>query len=115
MIYKKRNNKLTTPGYFIKRLRDNKIGVVRIFQNYSKSDARSWTILVDPGAASIFITCYENKTINGEILFELNDGGILFPKNFSLKTDSIEVVVTLLLERGVKQLLPTDKYYVEKS
>lgn len=114
MITRKKHNKLTTPGYFIKRLRDNKICVIRIFQRYSKSDPRNWTILVDPGNASIYITCYENKTFNGEVLFELNDGGVLFPKNFSLKTDSIEVIITMLLEKGITQITDNNKFYVER-
>ena len=120
MINRKNHNKLTTPGYFIKRLRDNKMCVIRIFQRYSKSDPRSWTILVDPGNTSIYITCCEEliknwkPTFNGEILFELNDGGVLFPKNFSLKTDSIEVIITFLLEKGVTQITDNNKFYVER-
>ena len=97
-------NKISTPGYFIKRLKDNNFNTFKIFKNYAEADPRRWTILVDPGGASIFITCYENSDFHNEIMFEFNDGGRLFPKNFSLKTTSIEVVVTKLLEAGVKQL-----------
>ena len=114
MKIRKQHNKITTPGYFIKRLRDNKMCVIRIFQRYNKSDSRTWTVLVDPGNTSIYITCYENRTFNGEILFELNDGGVLFPKNFSLKTNSIEVVITFLLEKGVTQIEGDNKFYVER-
>jgi len=97
-------NKISTPGYFIKRLKDNKFNTFRIFNNYAESDPRRWTILIDPGEASVFVTCYENKEFKDEIMFEFNDGGRLFPRNFSLKTNSIEVVVSRLLEAGVKQL-----------
>ena len=34
-------------------------------------------------------------------MFEFNDGGNLFPKNFQLKTDSMEVIVTHLIERKI--------------
>lgn len=96
-------NKLSTPGYFIKRLKDNNFTTFRIFGNYSKVDPRKWTILVDPGNTSIFITCYENKTQLNEVLFEFNDGGKLFPKNYNVKTDSIEVIVSQLISAGVQQ------------
>jgi hypothetical protein len=97
-------NKISTPGYFLKRLKDNNFNTFKIFKNYAQSDPRRWTILVDPGEASVYITCYENSAFQGDVMFEFNDGGRLFPKNFSLKTTSIEVVVTKLLEAGVKQL-----------
>ena len=96
-------NKLSTPSYFIKRLKDNKFSTFKVFGNYSDLDPRKWTILIDPGVSSIYVTCFENKTQNKEVLFEFNDGGRLFPKNFSLKTESIEIVVTTLLGAGVQQ------------
>jgi hypothetical protein len=46
-------------------------------------------------------------------MFEFNDGGRLFPKNFSLKTTSIEVVVTTLIERGISQIDGGTKYNYE--
>ena len=96
-------NKLSTPSYFIKRLKDNKFSTFKVFGNYSDLDPRKWTILIDPGVSSVFVTCFEDKTQNKEVLFEFNDGGRLFPKNFSLKTESIEIVVTTLLGAGVQQ------------
>jgi hypothetical protein len=96
-------NKISTPGYFIKRLKDNNFNTFKIFKNYADSDPRRWTILIDPGRASVYVTCYENSDFQNDVMFEFNDGGRLFPKNFSLKTTSIEVVVTKLLEAGVKQ------------
>lgn len=98
---KKQRNKISTPSYFIKRLKDNKFVTFRIFDNYAASDPRRWTILVEPGICSVFITCYEHKEFDNDIMFEFNDGGVLFPKNFSLKTDSIEVVITHLITKGV--------------
>lgn len=95
------SNKLRTPGYFIKRLRDNGFIVIRLFSVYAKSDPRRWTVMVNPSESSVFITCYSNKNEIDEILFELNDGGQQIPKNFNIKTDSIEVVIEYLLTHGV--------------
>lgn len=100
MINKHTKNKLKTAGYFIKRLRDNGFETLRIFNEYSDSDPRKWTVLVDPKNTSVFITCYENRPFKGEYLFAFDDGNQYF-KNFSLKTHSIEVVVRKLLESGV--------------
>jgi predicted RNA binding protein YcfA (HicA-like mRNA interferase family) len=79
------NNKLRTPGYFIKRLRDNGFVVIRLFSVYAKSDPRRWTVMVNPSETSVMITCYANKTVLGEILFEINDGGCKIPKTIALR------------------------------
>tara|TARA_R100001594_G_scaffold18006_3_gene36201 strand:+ start:1881 stop:2219 length:339 start_codon:yes stop_codon:yes gene_type:complete len=98
-----KKNKLKTAGYFIKRLKDNDFVTLRVFDKYSESDPRKWTVLVDPGGASVYITCFENTPFKGEYLFSFNDGNQVFNNNFSLKTDSIEVVVSKLLRSGVQQ------------
>ena len=100
-IHKK--NKLKTAGYFIKRLKDNDFVTFKIFDKYSETDPRKWTVLVDPGGASVYITCFENTPFRGEYLFSFNDGNQNFNNNFSLKTDSIEVVVSRLLKNNVTQ------------
>jgi len=107
-------NKIRTPSYFMKRLRDNGFIVLRIFDRYGKHDPRRWTVLVDPGLSSVFITCFSNKDFNGDLMFELNDGGILFNKNYSIKTDSIEVIISYLLERGVNNNPYNSPYYIER-
>ncbi|NBW58261.1 hypothetical protein EBR43_10885 [bacterium] len=94
-------NKLKTPSYFIKRLRDNGFVVIKLFSIYSKSDPRRWTVLVNPSEASVLITCYTNKNDLNEVLFELNDGGQKINSNFFIKTDSIEVIINYLINRGV--------------
>jgi hypothetical protein len=114
-LNKRQQNKIKTPGYFIKRLRDCKYSVLRVFQNYGMSDFRKWTILVDPGNTSIFITCYVNKDFNNEIMFEFNDGGNYFPKNFSISTESIEVVVQVLVDRGIPTMSEDSPFYKEKT
>ena len=98
---KKRKNKITTQGYFIKRLRDNGFIVNRTFNGYHTPDSRRWTVIVNPGNESVFITCFMNNDFHGESMFELNDGGYLMPKHIALKTDSIEVIVTYLIEHNV--------------
>jgi len=103
MINQQKKNKLKTPGYFIKRLKDNDFVTLRIFDKYSESDPRKWTVLVDPKGSSVYITCFENTPFKGEYLFQFNDGNQLFKNSFSLKTDSIEVVVQKLFKSGVRQ------------
>ena len=92
-------NKLATPGYFIKRLKDSDIFTWRMFDKYSERASRKWTVLVDPGGMSIYITCFENKPFK-EYAFCISDGDQNI-KTYNLKTDSIEVVVTRLIEYGV--------------
>jgi len=94
-------NKIKTAGYFIKRLKDNGFVVFKMFNAYAKSDPRRWSVLVDPGNHSVYITCYTNKEQKGDVLFEFDDGGNHFNKGFYLKTDSIEVIINLLLEKGI--------------
>ena len=104
MINKHVKNKLKTAGYFIKRLRDSGFQTIRIFNGYSEADPRKWTVLVDPGRSSVFITCFENHPFKGEYLFAFDDGNQRFRSGYNLKTHSIEVVVKRLLDSGVSQL-----------
>jgi hypothetical protein len=97
-------NKVTTCGYFIKRLRDNGYTVNRIFNEYSTHDCRKWTVMIEPRTASLYITCYVNKDWNADQMFELNDG-VNF-KNLQLKTDSMEVILTKLVD---KNIIPSEK------
>jgi hypothetical protein len=107
----KPKNSIKTPSYFCKRLRDNGFIVLKIFQGYGQGDSRRWTVLVDPGYSSVFITCYTNKDFAGDIMFEFNDGGVLFPKNWSIKTESIEVIITRLIEKGINNNSESSPYY----
>ena len=92
-------NKTHTQGYFIKRLRDSGYYVIRLFDKYLQSDPRRWTIVINPSNETVFITCYRDKF--GNSYFEFNDGGKKFAKNFQLTTDSLEVVMVHLNERGI--------------
>lgn len=112
-----RKNKLRTPGYFIKRLRDNGFIVIKLFAVYSKADPRIWTIMVNPSESSVIITCYLNKENLNEILFEINDGGKKIQKNFFIKTDSIEVIIDFLIKHGVSNNVSypgRDRYFTKR-
>ena len=98
---KKISNKIKTAGYFIKRLKDSGFVVFKMFNAYSNTDPRRWTVLVDPGVTSVYVTCYSNKNEINETLFEIDDGGHLFSKGTFYKTDSIETI----------QLSFTDVFY----
>lgn len=97
-------NSITTQSYFIKRLRDCGFVTIKIYDQYGHHDPRKWTIMVDPEGDALMITCYQNKDSRGEVLFEFNDGGNKFIKNFYLKTQSMEIVVTNLIERNISQI-----------
>lgn len=103
-------NNVTTQGYFIKRLRDSGFVVVKLFDKYAQHDPRKWSIMVDPSNTSVIITCYQNKEYKGDVLFEFNDGGNRFIKNFNLKTQSMEIVITTLIERGIGQIQSDSEY-----
>ena len=95
------SNKITTQGYFIKRLRDSGYVVCKLFENYSESDPRVWTVIIDPCGASVFCTCYINAKGFGVTSFELYDGGQFIPDKFKLATESIEVIISYLYKFGI--------------
>jgi hypothetical protein len=97
-------NKVTTCGYFIKRLRDNGYKVNRIFSDYTSQDPRRWTIMIDPDESALYITCYVNYDWTDDFKFELHDGTQF--KTLQLKTDSMEVIMTKLIE---KDILPSEE------
>ncbi len=101
-------NKLNNQSYFIKRLRDSGYIVIRIDLTYSEADPRAWTVVIDPGGASVFCTCYYNankddlKESNlGENYFELYDGGQYLPSKFKISTNSMEVILSFLNQYGI--------------
>jgi hypothetical protein len=95
-------NKLTTLGYFLKRLRDSGYVVDKMFINYSQVDPRAWTVMIDPGVASVLCTCYINDPMLGESFFEIHDGGQFIPQRlFKIKTNSIEVLIEYLVKFGI--------------
>lgn len=101
------NNKITTLGYFLKRLRDSGYYAHKIFNDYSNSDPRSWTVVIDPKGASIFCTCYLNDPYVGESSIELYDGGQYIPGRLKIKTDSYEVLIGYLVKFGINNKTQT--------
>jgi len=99
-------NKLTTLGYFIKRLKDNNFYVIKLFNAYSYSDPRAWTVMIDPGNASIVCTCYLNKSDFKTSYFELYDGDQFIKNRINLKTSSIETFIEYLFKCGAKNNAP---------
>lgn len=100
---KQNKNKITTNGYFLRRLRDSGFLAIRMFSKFGNHDPRKWTILVDPGGTSVFITCYQNREFKGDVSFEFSDGNVVFSPNWKLKTQSMEVIITTLIEKGIPQ------------
>ena len=108
MLSDKNKNKLKTPGYFIKRLKDSGFATLRMFDKYGEHDSRRCTVLVDPGGVSVYVTCFENLPFKDEFLFSFSDGGQRFKRGYVLKTNSIEVVVQRLLDHGCQQVEQND-------
>ncbi len=102
-------NKVTTVGYFIKRLRDSGYVTNKLFTDYATADARSWTVIVDPKQSSVLITCYNNHSYLGEEYFEMHDGGQFVPENFKLKTSSIETIIEYLVKFNINNKSKTYK------
>lgn len=98
-------NKISTLSYFIKRLKDNNFVVWKIFDKYNIGDPRKWTVLINPGFHSVYITCYiDNQSLKNEPVFYFDDGGAWGIKpNEKLQTKSIEIVINRLIECGVSQ------------
>ena len=96
------SNKLTTMGYFKKRLRDSGYVVADLFKHYNYSDPRAWSVIIDPGTASVFCTCYINDPQIGESYFEIYDGGQYIGQGrVKIQTNSIEVFISYLHKYGI--------------
>lgn len=93
-------NKPTTLGFFMKRLRDCGYNVEKLYIGYSDMDPRIWTVVIDPYGASVFCTCYVNKSNFGDDYFEFYDGGQFLP-NYKIKTQSVEVLIEHLNKCGI--------------
>ena len=95
-------NKLTTLGYFKKRLRDSGYIVDDLFRGYTRTDPRAWSVIIDPHCASVFCTCYLNEPNMGDAYFEIYDGGqFINPGRVKIKTNSIEVFITYLVRFSI--------------
>jgi hypothetical protein len=89
------NTRITTLSYMVKRLKDSGYNVHRCDSlNYSEDDKRKWTIIVDNGVGSLFITCFKSGS------FHFYDGLRFFNSNLKLNTESIEVIIQYLNDKG---------------
>jgi len=96
-------------GYFIKRLKDNGYVVWKMFNKYSLGDKRRWTVLVNPGYHSLYITCsVDEERLNNTPAFRFDDGGWSLKTPVILSTKSMEVIINLLNEHGI---LPDSTLY----
>ena len=92
-------NNITTQGYFVRRLRNSGYFVSRVYDRYSDSDSRRWTVVVSPQNASLFITCHNNiDEWPYKGLYEFDDGANNFPRGYHINTDSVEVIIKHLQE-----------------
>ncbi|MEY5134394.1 MAG: hypothetical protein RL709_83 [Pseudomonadota bacterium] len=94
-------NKLTTMGYIIKRLRDSGYVAFKLFSDYGIGDPRAWTVMIAPGVASVFCTCYINDPYIGETFFEIYDGNQFIPGRLKIQTSSFEIIVEHLVKYGI--------------
>lgn len=108
-------NKLTTLGYTLKRLRDSGYIAHKLFSDYSESDTRAWSIIIDPGKASVFCTCYVNDPYIGETFFELYDGNQFIPTRLKIQTSSFEVLVEQLVKFGIVGTNPINIFYSKQQ
>ena len=98
----KTKNNIYTPSYFMKRMKDNGYGTWKMFDKYGPHDSRYWTMILDPGGYSVWVTCHLNRDELKDVCFELNDGGIRIPRNFILKTSSIQTFINTLLTFNIQ-------------
>lgn len=95
-------NNIYTPSYFMKRMKDSGFGIWKIFDKYGPHDSRYWTMLIDPGGFSVWVTCHLNRDELKDVCFELNDGGVRIPRNFIIKTASMQTLINNLLQFGIE-------------
>lgn len=101
LLIKNMANKITTLGYTLKRFRDSGYIANKLFADYNDSDPRSWTVIIDPGSASVFCTCYINDPYIGETFFELYDGNRYIPGRLKIQTSSFEVLIEHLVKYNI--------------
>ena len=107
-----KKNKISTLGYFTKRLKDSGYVVWKMFDQYNIGDNRKWTVLINPGFHSLYITCLVNmEEVDDTPAFQFDDGNTYIRKNLIIKTNTIEAIVSHLHEHGVT----TDSVIFKKS
>ena len=94
-------NKITTQGYFVRRLREYGYDVSRCYDRYAEKDARKWMVVINAKADSLMVTCCDAGEWPYRGMYELNDGGQKVPRNLYINTDSIEVMVEHLTKYNI--------------
>lgn len=87
------SNKLYTLSYFRKRLLDSGIKSVKVVEKYSDTDARYWTLLIDPNQSSLICTCYKRSSDDFKFTFLIPNGNII-----TVKTLSMDVIINTINE-----------------
>lgn len=92
-------------------MKDSGYVVWEIMNKYSIEDPRKWTVMINPSIESVFITCIVNREQLGDLPeFEINDGGLRFQKNLTVKTSSMEVLINLF---NRKNIVADDSLYIK--
>lgn len=100
-------DKISKQAYFIKRMRDSGYHIRKVYDRYSQSDSRSWTVMVNAGTTSVFCTCCVNHGeksgvhADSKYYFILSDGGQFIPNTIKLDTLSFEIVASYLIKVGI--------------
>lgn len=106
---KNKKNRISTLGYFVKRMKDNGYVVWKMFDKYSFADSRKWTVLINPGNESVFVTCRVNVDgIASNPHFDIYDSRQSTLKNVTIITESLEVLINHLIKSGVT---PDSQHY----
>lgn len=109
----KQKNNIYTPSYFMKRMKDSGFAIWKMFDKYGPHDSRYWTMIIDPGGYSIWVTCYLNREELNDVCFEFNDGGVRIPRNFIIKTSSAETIISNLLGFGISNTQTFDSCLID--
>ncbi len=94
-------NKLTTLGYFTKRLRDSGYIVWKLYKKFGVTDTRKWAVVLNPGRESAFIVCHVNKGEEVEPAFNIYKDGLYLQRDTEIRTKSIETLVNHLVRLGI--------------
>jgi len=107
------SNKISTLGYFKKRLKDNGFIVLDLFKNYSSKDPRKWTIMLNPNFESLIVTCRIEPDFESPV-YEFISATSKSPVNIS--TSSMEVIIDKLLNTfNINNNNKNSPYFKEKS
>lgn len=89
-------NKISTKSYCIKRLKDSGYNIDKLDSiEYLETDNRKWSIILDSGVSSVIITLLKNGNLH------FYDGNRFLNSKLTLNTDSLEVLIEYLNEKGI--------------